>query len=77
MVVDGALDVALSLKYVRQELAPHLRPGDILVMGNLQTHKVKGVAEAVRERDARVLHPPPYSPDFKPSNRSSPRSKTN
>ena len=35
-------------------------------MGNPQTHKVKGVAEAVRERDARVLYLPPYSPDFHP-----------
>ena len=66
MVVDGALNGALFLKYVRQELAPHLRSGDILVMDNLQTHKVKGVAEAVRERDARVLYLPPYSPDFNP-----------
>ena len=66
MVVDGALNGELFLKYVRQELAPHLRPGDILVMDNLPTHKVTGVAEAVRARDARVLYLPPYSPDFNP-----------
>ena len=69
MVVDGALNGALFLKYVRQELVPHLRSGDILVMDNLQTHKVKGVAEAVRERDARVLYLPPYSPGFHPIER--------
>ncbi len=65
-VVDGAIHGALFLKYVRQELAPGLRSGDILVMDNLQTHKVKGVAEAVRERGARLIYLPPYSPDFNP-----------
>src|SRR5258708_9150454 len=66
MVVDGALNGELFVKYVRQELAPHLRPGDILVLDNLATHKVGGVIEAVRARDACVLHLPPYSPDFNP-----------
>jgi len=66
MVVDGALNGELFLKYVRQELAPHLRSGDILVLDNLATHKVRGVAEALRARDALVLHLPPYSPDFNP-----------
>ena len=66
MVVDGALNGELFVKYVRQELAPHLRSGDILVLDNLATHKVGGVIEAVRARDARVLYLPPYSPDFNP-----------
>ena len=42
------------------------RSGDILVLDNLPTHKVSGVAEAVHTRDARVLYLPPYSPDFNP-----------
>jgi transposase len=66
LVVDGALTGELFAAYVRQQLAPPLRPGDILVMDNLQTHKVAGVAEAVRARDARVLYLPPYGPDFNP-----------
>jgi transposase len=66
MVVDGALNGELFVKYVRQELAPRLRPGDILVMDNLQTHKTAGVTAAVAERDARVLYLPPYSPDLNP-----------
>jgi len=66
MVVDGALNGELFVKYVQQELAPQLRSGDILVMDNLQTHKVKAVIEAVQARDARVLYLPPYSPDFNP-----------
>jgi transposase len=66
LVVDGALNGELFVKYVRQELAPRLRPGDILVMDNLQTHKTAGVIEAVAEREARVLYLPPYSPDLNP-----------
>lgn len=45
--------------YVRQHLAPQLRPGDILVMDHLRTHKVAGAAEAVQARDAWVLYLPP------------------
>jgi transposase len=66
MVVDGALNGELFLKYVQQELAPQLRPGDILVMDNLPTHKVKGVAAVVANREARVVYLPPYSPDLNP-----------
>jgi transposase len=66
MVVDGALNGPLFRKYVRQELAPRLRSGDILVLDNLPTHKVKGVPEALAERGARVLFLPPYSPDLNP-----------
>ena len=43
-----------------------LSPGDILVMDNLQTHKVKAAVEAVRAADASVLYLPPYSPDYNP-----------
>jgi transposase len=66
MVVDGALNGDLFAQYVRQELAPHLRSGDLLVMDNLPTHKVRGVAEAVHARQARVVYLPAYSPDFNP-----------
>lgn len=66
MVVDGALNGELFTKYVRQELAPVLRPGDILVLDNLPTHKVAGAAAALAERDVRLLFLPPYSPDLNP-----------
>jgi transposase len=66
LVVDGALNGELFLKYVQQELAPQMRPGDILVMDNLPTHKITGVVTALAERDARVVFLPPYSPDLNP-----------
>jgi transposase len=66
MLVDGTLNGELFVQYVRQELAPQLRPGDILVMDNLPTHKTRGVIAAIAQRDARVVYLPPYSPDFNP-----------
>jgi transposase len=66
MVVDGALNGAIFLKYVQQELAPRLRSGDILVLDNLQTHKVAGVEQALWSHGVRVVYLPPYSPDFNP-----------
>jgi transposase len=65
-VIDGPLNGDLFTAYVRKELAPNLRTGDILVMDNLQTHKVKAAVEAVHAVGARVLYLPPYSPDFNP-----------
>jgi transposase len=66
MVVDGALTGELFRKYVQQELAPCLRSGDIVVMDNLPTHKVAGIAAALEQRGAQLLFLPPYSPDLNP-----------
>lgn len=66
LVIDGALNGPLFAQYVRQELAPQLRPGDLLVLDNRPTHKVKAAIDAVRAVDAHVVHLPPYSPDFNP-----------
>ena len=66
LVLDGAIDGPAFLAYVEQFLAPALRPGDVLVMDNLGSHKVAGVREAVEARGASLLHLPPYSPDLNP-----------
>ena len=51
---------------MRKELAPALRPGDIVVMDNLSSHKVAGVREAIEAVGAEVRYLPPYSPDLNP-----------
>jgi transposase len=76
LVIDGALTGEIFAAYVRQHLAAQSRPGDVLVMDNLQTHKVAGVAEAVQARDARALYLPPYSPDFNPIEQALSKIKT-
>lgn len=66
LVSDGALNGERFLGYVRQQLAPCLRAGDILVLDNLPTHKIKGVVSAVEACGAQVLFLPPYRPDLNP-----------
>lgn len=41
-----------------------LKPGDTVILGNLNAHKVFGVREGIEAVGARILYLPPYSPDF-------------
>jgi len=66
MILEGAFDGESFLAYIAEFLAPALRPGDVVVMDNLASHKVTGVVAAVEAVGARVLYLPPYSPDFNP-----------
>lgn len=45
---------------------PALKPGDTVILDNLQAHKVAGVRETIEAAGARLLYFPPYSPDFNP-----------
>ena len=65
-IVDGAMTGAIFLAYVQQLLAPALKPGDIVVMDNLSSHKVAGILEAIEAKGARLIYLPPYSPDLNP-----------
>jgi len=56
----------LFLAWVQQHLIKELRPGDIVIMDNLSSHKVKGVAEALESVGASARFLPPYSPDLNP-----------
>ena len=66
LVVDGAVNGEIFLAYVRQQLVPTLRPGDVIVMDNLSSHKRVGVREAIEATGASLAFLPPYSPDFNP-----------
>lgn len=52
--------------WVRDRLAPRLRPGDIVLLDNLRAHKVPAVAALVAQRGATLKFLPPYSHDFNP-----------
>ena len=65
-VVDGAINGDIFRAYVEQLLVPTLKPGDVVVMDNLSSHKVAGVREAIEAAGARLLYLPPYSPDLNP-----------
>lgn len=66
LVLDGTVNGEVFLVYVREHLAPTLKPGDIVVLDNLSSHKVEGVREAIEAVGARMAYLPPYSPDFNP-----------
>lgn len=66
LVIDGAINGELFSAYTRRVLVPTLKPGGIVVMDNLSSHKRAGVREAIESVGARLLYLPPYSPDFNP-----------
>jgi len=66
MTVEAATDREVFLAYLDQVLCPKLRPGHVVVMDNLSTHKVSGVRERIEACGASLLYLPPYSPDLNP-----------
>lgn len=62
----GAVNGERFKEYLRELLVASLRPGDIVIMDNLRSHKVTGVVELIESAGATVLYLPPYSPDLNP-----------
>jgi transposase len=65
-VIDGPINGESFLAYVEQFLVPTLRPGDIVIIDNLGSHKGKAVRRAIRAAGAKLFFLPPYSPDLNP-----------
>jgi transposase len=65
-VIDGPINGDSFLAYVEQVLVPTLKPGDIVVIDNLGSHKGKAVRRAIRAAGAKLFFLPPYSPDLNP-----------
>ena len=66
MLLDGPINRDAFQAYVEQVLVPELRPGDIVIMDNLSSHKGLAVRHAIEAAGASLLFLPPYSPDFNP-----------
>jgi len=66
MVTEGATDALVFRGFVEHFLVPVLKPGQIVVMDNLSSHKVKGIREAIEAVGAELWYLPPYSPDLNP-----------
>lgn len=66
MVLDGPINGIAFQAYVDQVLVPDLRPGDIVIMDNLGSHKGAGIRAAIEAAGASLLYLPPYSPDLNP-----------
>jgi transposase len=65
-VVDGPVNADVFAAFVDQVLSPELRPGDIVVMDNLSSHKNARIRESIEARGATLIYLPPYSPDLNP-----------
>ena len=65
-VIDGPINGEAFLAYVEQVLVPTLKPGDIVIIDNLGSHKGKAVRRAIRAAGAKLLILPAYSPDLNP-----------
>lgn len=66
MVLDGPINGLSFQAYIDQVLVPELRPGDIVVMDNLGSHKRPSIRAAIEAAGANLLYLPPYSPNFNP-----------
>ena len=64
--IDGPINGEAFQLYVEKVLVPTLRPGDIVIMDNLGSHKGKAVRRAIRAAGARLFFLPKYSPDLNP-----------
>ena len=62
-VFDGPVNAISFTAYVEKFLVPTLRPGNVVILANLGSHKGKAVRRAIHAVRARLLLPPPYSPD--------------
>jgi SAM-dependent methyltransferase len=52
MTIEEATDGGIFLAYVEHILCPALKPGDVVVMDNLNSHKIKGVQRLIEKAGA-------------------------
>ena len=65
-VLDGPVNRCSFETYTACVLVPGLRPGDVVVMDNLSSHKGPRVRELIEAAGASLRYLPPYSPDLNP-----------
>ena len=65
-LLDGPINAEGFEAYVEKVLVPTLRPGDLVIMDNLGSHKGKAVRRAIRSAGAKLFFLPKYSPDLNP-----------
>lgn len=63
---DGPINGERFRAWVEQALVPTLKPGDVVILDNLGSHKGKAIRSAIRDAGAHLLFLPAYSPDLNP-----------
>jgi hypothetical protein len=71
-VIDGPINGESFLAYIEQVLVPALKPGDIVIIDNLGSHKRKAVMRAIRAAGAKLFFQRPIAPTSIRSSRSLP-----
>jgi transposase len=66
LALEGPTTREVFEAYVDRVLAPELRPGQIVVMDNLSSHKGSRIRELIERRGCKLRYLPPYSPDLNP-----------
>ena len=66
MSLEGAVDTLAFNAYINEVLAPELKPGDVVILDNLNVHKASQIEQVAAGRGARVVWLAPYSPDMSP-----------
>lgn len=66
MVLDGPIDSLCFTGFCEHFLAPALKPGDLVVLDNLSSHKSSAAIAAIAAVGAKMVYLPPYSPDLNP-----------
>ena len=66
MVYEGGTSRAIFEAYVENILCPSLRPGDIVVMDNLSSHKGPRITQMIQQCGSVLKYLPAYSPDLNP-----------
>jgi len=65
-LIDGPINAECFQTYVETALVPTLKPGDLVIMDNLGSHKGKAVRRAIQAAGAKLFFLPKYSPDLNP-----------
>ena len=76
MSIEGSADGEAFALYVEHFLCPKLREGQVVVMDNLQVHKMKRVRGLIEGRGCSLVFLPAYSPDFNPIEEAFSKAKT-
>ncbi|MEP7287355.1 MAG: IS630 family transposase [Chloroflexota bacterium] len=66
MTVEGSVTEAVFESFIREVLLPTLRPGHLVILDNLSSHKTQAVEQLVIKAGCQLLFLPAYSPDFSP-----------
>ena len=54
-LIDGPIDGQSFLQYVEEILVPTLKPGDIVIIDNLGSHKGNAIRQAIRAAGAKLF----------------------